>query len=102
VGGDGCEGKAVPDLVLLLYPQVGVCEAMLAASFACLSCERRRQSVGVLQVAVDVGAVVEESVARPPFTSLSQQGCICEAMLAASFAWLSCQRRRRSVGVCYK
>jgi hypothetical protein len=51
----------------------------------------------VLQEAVDVEGVVEESVARPSFTSLSQ-GCICEAMLAASFACLSCQRRRRSVG----
>jgi hypothetical protein len=30
--GDGCEGKAVPDLVLLLHLQV-VCKAMLAALF---------------------------------------------------------------------
>jgi hypothetical protein len=31
--GDRCEGKAVPDLVLLLHPQA-VCKAMLAALFA--------------------------------------------------------------------
>jgi hypothetical protein len=50
-----------------------------------------------LQVAVFVRAEVEESNARPSFTPLSQ-GHICEAMLAASFARLSCQGRRRSVG----
>jgi hypothetical protein len=77
---------ASPSFTFLSYSHI--CEAVLAASFACLSCPRRLRSVGVMATSSChcVGAELEESVARPSFTSFSQSH-LCKAMLAALFGY---------------
>jgi hypothetical protein len=57
-----------------------------------------QEMVRALALVLEVG--VEASQCQTLFSSFISK--LCEAMLAASFACLSCQRRRRSVGGCYK